>query len=251
VGACALWLILARERPEKHFLIKSDELALITAGMPPPDIAMSTAILRWRDILRQRSVLLLSLSYFCFGYVAYIFFTWFFSYLSTVRGLDLKSSGMYGTLPFIAMAIASPLGGYMSDRLAARFGGRRGRCIPASISMLFAGLFVALATQVADARLASVVLALGSGSLYFAQSAYWTLSADLGRQSAGSVSGVMNMGCQLGGVVVAQLTPFLAASLGWTGSFFIAAAVSFVGAFAWLFIDPNAVIDRPNQVPFE
>lgn len=246
VVACVLWLVLARERPERHYLVRSNELALINEGLPATDAAAPTSILRWRDILRQRSILLLSLSYFCFGYVAYIFFTWFFSYLSTVRGLDLKSSGIYGTLPFIAMAIASPVGGYISDRLTRRYDSRRGRCIPAALAMICAALFVALATQVADARLASLVLALGSGSLYFAQSAYWTLSADLGRESAGSVSGVMNMACQLGGVAVAQLTPLFAASLGWTGSFLIASVVALLGAVTWFFIDPKAVIARGN-----
>jgi ACS family glucarate transporter-like MFS transporter len=51
-------------------------------------------MLPWRAILRSPSVLALSASYFTCGYSAYIFFTWFFIYLSTVRGLDLKSSSL-------------------------------------------------------------------------------------------------------------------------------------------------------------
>jgi len=245
IVALAIWLLLARERPDTHPFVKPEERAYIEAGrgIASEGVASEARMLSWGAILASRQIRLLTLSYFCFGYVAYIFFTWFFTYLSSVRGLDLKSSGIYGMLPFIAMAIASSLGGYASDKLTARFGKRIGRCMPAAIGMALAGLFVALATQVADARLAAVVLALGSGSLYLSQSAFWTLSADLGKSSAGSVSGVMNMGNQIGGATVAQVTPIIAAGFGWNGSFLAAAIAAIVGAVTWLLIDPNATLD--------
>jgi MFS transporter, ACS family, glucarate transporter len=253
VVALGIWLLLSRERPEEHPFIKPDELAYIEAerGVGGEAAQPGASILSWGAIFSSRHVQLLALSYFCFGYVAYIFFTWFFTYLSTVRGLDLKSSGIYGMLPFIAMALASSIGGYASDKLAARYGKRIGRCGPAALGMAMAGLFVALATQVQDARLAALVLALGSGSLYLSQSAFWTLSADLGRSSAGSVSGVMNMGNQIGGATVAQVTPIIAASFGWTGSFMAAAIAAFIGAIAWLLIDPHGTLDgdaAPDRV---
>jgi ACS family glucarate transporter-like MFS transporter len=46
------------------------------------------------------------------------------------------------------------------------------------------------------------------------------------------------MGCQIGGVVTAALTPVLANSFGWTASFVITAGVALVGAAAWAFVDP-------------
>lgn len=253
IGVVALiaWLLIARESPAKHFLVKQAELDYITAGTAPavPGKTAANEVASWRSIIGNRQVILLSVSYFCFGYVAYIFFSWFFIYLSTVRGLDLKSSGIYGMLPFIAMAIASPVGGWVSDALTARFGRRIGRCAIAGIGMAGAAIFVALATQVADARVASLVLAAGSGALYLAQSAFWTLSADLGRSSAGSVAGVMNMGGQLGGVVVASLTPILAENFGWSASFLFTAALALVGAAAWLFIDPDTHLENASAAP--
>jgi ACS family glucarate transporter-like MFS transporter len=245
----AIWLLLVRDRPEDHRMVGKAERDHIDADKARVAQGVSHRLLPWRVILLNRQIQLLTLAYFCFGYVAYIFFTWFFTYLSTVRGLDLKSSGLYGILPFIAMAVASPLSGHISDRLAVRFGRRVGRCGPAALGMALAGLFVALATQVADARLAAAVLALGSGSLYLSQSAFWTLSADLGRESAGSVSGVMNMGCQIGGVCVAAITPIIAESLGWSGSFLCTAAVALVGAATWLFIDPSATLATGAEAP--
>jgi ACS family glucarate transporter-like MFS transporter len=115
--------------------------------------------------------------------------------------------------------------------------------------MFLSAVFVALATQVVDARLAAMVLALGSGALYISQSAFWTLSADLGRSSAGSVSGFMNFGCQIGGAAVAQITPIVAESFGWTTSFLVTSAACIIGAICWLLIDPNAEIAPSDAQP--
>ncbi|HTW33946.1 MAG TPA: MFS transporter [Rhizomicrobium sp.] len=239
VAALAVWLLLADETPRAHRWVKPAELSLIQAGLPRKSETAARAVLPWGAIILNRQIALLTLSYTCFGYVAYIFFTWFFTYLSTVRSLDLRASGIYGMLPFIAMAIASPLGGWVSDGLAARFGKRIGRCLLAALTMTLAAGFLVLAMSVDDARLAAVVLAGGSGALYLAQSAFWTLSADMGRASAGSVSGVMNMGCQLGGALVAVATPVIADRWGWSSPFLFTAAVSLLGALAWLLIDPG------------
>ena len=105
--------------------------------------------------------------------------------------------------------------------------------------MVAAGLFVAAATQVADARLAAVVLAGGAGALYLAQSAYWAMSADIGGRASGAAAGVMNMGAQIGGVVTASMNAVIAHRFGWSASFLSAAVVCLIGALLWLFIDPD------------
>jgi ACS family glucarate transporter-like MFS transporter len=246
VAALATWLLVVRDRPDGHRWVSPAELEHIRrSGEAAGDSTAraAAAATPWRGIFANRSIGFLTLSYFCFGYVAYIYFSWFFTYLATVRGLDLKSSGLYGMFPFIAMAIASPFGGWVSDRLATRFGARAGRCYIAAVGMGLSGIFIALATYVADVRLAAIVLAAGSGSLYLAQSAFWTLSADIGRRSAGTVAGLMNMGGQIGGVIVGVLTPVLAQSFGWAASFLFTAAVCIVGAIAWLFIDPETQLE--------
>jgi len=100
-------------------------------------------------------------------------------------------------------------------------------------------IFIAAALHVSTAAAASIILAAGAGSLYLAQSAYWALSADFGKGSAGSLSGFMNMGGQAGGAVAAITTPMIAAHYGWTISFMTAAGLCVLGAALWLVINPN------------
>jgi MFS transporter, ACS family, glucarate transporter len=241
LAAGLMWVLLVRNSPAEHKSISPAEKAYIEAGMPVRT-ASDGRTAGWLEILLNRHVAVLTFSYCCYGYVAYIFFTWFFKYLSDVRGLNLKSSALYATLPFVAMALASSFGGLVSDKLILRLGKRAGRCGVAGVSLLTASCFVWIATQVADARVAALVLAGGAGALYFAQSAYWAMSADMGGRSAGLVSGFMNMGSQLAGVLTASLTPVIANSFGWTASFAVAATVCLAGAVAWLFVDPFYVL---------
>lgn len=234
------WHLLARDTPQKHPLIKPKELAHIEAGIPPAQVSKGKTVLPWGTILRSKDILFISLSYFAYGYLAWIFFTWFFRYLNVARGMDLKSSAIFSMLPFLAMAGCSPLGGWISDVLTKRFGERIGRCGIGVVGLGAAAIFVALATQVESARLASVCLALGVGAQYLAQSSYWAVTANIAGPSAGSVSGLMNMGGQIGGALTSILTPFIKDHYGWTASFMTAAVLCAIGAISWLMVNPNA-----------
>jgi len=113
----------------------------------------------------------------------------------------------------------------------------------ASAAVPFAGLFVASGALAENARIASVILAGGAGTLYLAQSSFWSVTADLAGRSSGSVSGFMNMGAQFGGAVTLQVTPLIAKHFGWTASFLVAAALCLVGSVAWLFVNPQRTLN--------
>jgi len=241
IGVGFIWYLLARDAPRSHPWMGARELAHIEAGIP--DSQDPTRTIRtpgWSAIAGDRNLLTITASYFTVGYAAYIFHTWFFTYLTRVRGLDLKSSAIYSMLPFLAMAVGSPVGGWISDRIAVRYGKRAGRCGVAAMAMALGAVFLAAATQVASARLACMVLAGGAGALCLAQSAYWAVTADIAGRAAGAASGLVNTGAQVGGVITASLTPWIADRFGWTASFLVAAALCALGALAWLAVDPNA-----------
>ena len=238
------WFLLVRDKPRSHPFASTEEVKKIEAGIPAANHAEAPA-LSWRAILGSRNVWAVTASYFTFCYVTYIFFSWFFIYLSRVRGLDLKSSALYSMLPFLAMVGGALLGGWVADWITLHVSRRLGRCGVAAFGLLLASVFLALATQVESARVASIVLAGGAGAIYLSQSAFWAVTADIAGKSAGTVSGLMNMGGQLGGAVTASLTPWIAEHFGWTASFLTAAVVCLVGSFAWGLVRPDQPI--PSQ----
>ncbi|MBV8833689.1 MAG: MFS transporter [Acidobacteriaceae bacterium] len=244
-----IWYAVARNSPQQHPGVSEREREYIEHGKPE-DSSKAAGIEKaeWRSIFLNRDILMVTFSYFAYGYAAYIFFSWFFIYLSDVRHLDLKQSSFYTMLPFMAMAIGSPLGGWISDRLTKAAGKRVGRCVLACVGMAFSALFIALSAQVASAQVASLMLAGGAGALYISQSSFWSVTADVGGRSAGSVSGVMNMGGQFGGALTASLTPWIADRFhSWPPSFLTAAGLCALGALAWLFVNPDAKLASRAQ----
>jgi ACS family glucarate transporter-like MFS transporter len=238
-----VWFIWARDDPAQHSSVSASELEFIRQGVcAGKSNDKDQPLIPWSAILKSREVWGITLSYFTFGYVAWIFFSWFYIYLAKVRNLNLKASAFYAMLPFLAMAACCPLGGFISDRLTRKFGARVGRCYLAAVVILMAGIFLVMGSEVHGARLASVVLAGGAGALYLAQSSFWSVTAGLAGASSGSVSGFMNMGAQIGGMVTASLTPLIASRFGWTASFLVAAALCLFGAAAWMIVDPERAI---------
>jgi MFS transporter, ACS family, glucarate transporter len=242
VAVGLVWFLTATDKPEQHKSVSSSELGHIQAGLTASAPGTKAESLPWSVILRSKEVWLVTLSYFCFGYVAWIFFSWFHRYLFKVRGFDLKSSAFYSTLPPLAMVACSLLGGVINDKLTKLYGKRFGRCGIAAFALFLTAILLVLGSQSASARLASLVLAGGAGALYLAQSSYWSVTADIAGNRAGSTSGFMNMGAQLGGGVTAVLTPVIAQSLGWTYPFMFAAILSTLGALAWLLVDPRKTL---------
>lgn len=239
------WYFFARDTPEQHVSVSAAELEHIQAGRTvttPVTSKSGDGRISWGTILASKEVWAVTLGYFSFGYVAWIFFAWFFIYLRNVRGLDLKASASYTTLLFLTMAACSPLGGAISDKLTKLYGKRIGRCGIAVFALSLTAIFLVFGSQVQSARVASIVLAGGAGALYLSQSSFWSVTADIASGSSGSVSGFMNMGNQIGGALTASLTPAIAARLGWTVPFYVAAGLAALGAVAWLFVNPERTL---------
>ena len=234
-----VWYAMARDVPEEHPLVSADELKLIqeTRSTEGPQHAGAPA--SWRSAILNQNVIALTLSYFTFGYVAWIFFSWFFIYMAQVRGLNLKSSALVAMIPFLAMTICCLSGGLVSDALSKRMGLRAGRCGIAAVAFVITAVFLVVGSHVASPYMASAILGGGAGALYLSQSSYWAVSADIAGARAGVVSGVMNMGCQIGGAVTASLTPYIADKFGWNSAFVFAAVLSVAGGAMWLLVDPT------------
>jgi len=240
-----VWYFIARDTPEQHARISTSERSHILAAR---EVTVTTAgktrssRIPWSRLFASREVVALTLSYFSFGYVAWIYFAWLFIYLAQVRGLNLKASATYTMFPFVAMTIGCLLGGVLSDFIATRFGLRAGRSIVPGLALACTAVLLVIGSRAPDARSAALILALGAGVLYLAQSGFWAVAADIGRENTSVASGIVNMGGQLGGACTASLTPVIASHYGWTMSFVTAAVLALAGGIAWLAIDPRRQI---------
>ncbi len=242
VAIAAIWYVAARDTPEHYPRIRPAELQFIQEAREEGGAGTRVAARQtvpWARIFRSKDVLALTASYFACGYVAWIYFAWFYIYLAQVRGLDLRTSAAYSMAPFIAMTVGCLSGGVLSDWIANRFSLRAGRCVLPAAALAFTAALLVLGSRAEHAIAASILLACGAACLYLSTNCYWAVAADLAGEFAGVVSGIMNMGAQLGGACTASLTPLIASRYGWAMSFFVAALLITAGGLAWLVVNPQ------------
>ncbi len=193
----------------------------------------------WRKLAGNSTLRWLVLSYSCLGYVAYVYMSWFYLYLVNVRGFDVLRGGWFASAPFLAILIFCPLGGWVTDRLVSQHGVKHGRTVVGMGGMLLAGVAIAIGSVVSSPLLAIAALSLGAGWLYFTVGAYWASTTDLSTMRAGTLSGVMNTGANIGGAISPSLTPWLAAEWGWPVALCMAATIAVLGGLMWVRIDPS------------
>jgi ACS family glucarate transporter-like MFS transporter len=191
--------------------------------------------------LRQRSFWFLTASYTLQGYVGYVFVFWFFIYLVQVRKFELLNAAWLTTLPWILCLIVIPLGGVVSDRAVKRWGSTWGRrSIPMPSLVLAAGLLL-LGGHTRSPILAAASLTISTALVLVAEGPYWASMTQISGPHSGTGGGVMNFGCNLGGVISPVVTPWLASRLGWESALALAAILAIVAAALWLGINIDPV----------
>ena len=239
-----LWFWLATDRPDEHPRVNAGEAALIRGHAPVPSESEAAAPVPWKAFVRTSSVWWLVLSYTCFGYVAYVYLSWFYLYLVEVRNFSVLRGAVFAASPFIAMTVLCPIGGWVTDRLSEGFGVNKGRPWVGAGGMALAAVSIVAGAAIEHPFIALAFLSLGAGWLYFTIGAFWSSTVDLSKAHAGTMSGMMNTGANLGGTLSPTLTPWIANEFGWTVALGVAAVMAFIGAVCWLGIRPADGLTR-------
>src|SRR5215813_6364715 len=182
--SAGVWYWLARDRPGQHPWVNSAELRYITQTSEESSPAHGQTVepVPWRTLVGNKDLWCLTTAFFTVGYIAYLYFSWFYLYLVNVRGFSVVSGGLYGSLPFLVSAITAPIGGWVSDRLSQRYGKRIGRCRLGMVSLLLAACWICVGAAATNPYLAVLFLSLGAGSLFIAAPVYFATTIDLAKR---------------------------------------------------------------------
>ena len=191
----------------------------------------------WWKLLKNRGLLLLTLSYGAVGYFQYLFFYWMNYYFETVLKLPETRSRAYAAIPPLAMAVGMPLGGWLTDRLEHAFGPRRGRKIIPMIGMLSGAGLLILGVFASDPAWIVTWFALALGAVGTAEGAFWVTAIELGVRRGGSSAAILNTGGNAGGMLAPVLTPWIGQLFGWGYAVGLGAMICLLGVFFWLGIE--------------
>src|SRR5262245_31077304 len=168
-------------------------------------------------LLKNRSVLGITLGYFAYDYVWYVFQNWLPNYLEKERKFTKFEMGVLNAMPLVAMSIIILISGALSDWLIRRgYEEKRVRKIFIVIGMSICCLIVP--AGLVEDRMTSVwLLTISLSGLGIASPNTWTLTqAVSSKQIVGTISGIQNFGGNVGGILAPLLTGFIAH---FTGSF--------------------------------
>lgn len=233
-----------RDDPRKHKSVNAGELAIL----PPADRVSAThGPVPWGTFLRSKTVWLLWAQYFFLSYGWYFYITWLPTYLKEARHLDSKYSALLGGIPLFFGGLGSLFAGTIANWFARQTGSvTASRRWLAGTGFAGAAICLLISLQLQSPLLAMLVMGLASFSNDLAMPPSWSTCMDIGGKFSGTLSGSMNMMGNLGGGLAPLAVGYILfySHQNWAITFYVSAAVYFLGVFCWMFIDPVTPLDR-------
>jgi MFS family permease len=237
-----------RDNPREHPSVNEAEKAML----PPPESAITShGPIPWGRFLRSKTVWLLWGQYMCLSYGWYFYITWLPTYLQEARGATLEKGALLAGIPLFFGGLGSIFCGYLSTYLERRTGAvkavRRGL---AGIGFFGASLCLALSVHIADPVWAIVAMGFASFANDLAMPPSWGACMDVGGKYVGTLSGSMNMMGNLAGGMGPLAVGYIldATNQNWAITFYVSAAVYFLGIFCWIFLDPVTPLDEEQTM---
>lgn len=232
----AVWFWYYRDTPAEHKSVNAAECELIQAGLGAASRVRKSV--PWRRILSSPQMWMICAMYFCYAYNVGVYLTWFPKYLSDQRGFSLQKMGLYASLPLLAGTLGDLCGGWVSDILARRLGDiKKARRMVAIVGFLLAAVSIVMASLTPDPLRSVYYSCLAMLGLELTVGVSWAVTIDIGGESAGSVSALMNTFGNTGGATASVLTGYLVQAAGWNLPFLIVAGLSVVAALLFTRID--------------
>ncbi|MEM6769421.1 MAG: MFS transporter [Bacteroidota bacterium] len=236
----AAWWFAFRDTPEEQQQLSDAERNEIIQTRQQEDPSEATGI-SWSVLAGSKNMWSVVLQYFCSNFTFFFALTWLFPYFKDTYNLSALDAGWYTSAPFIAGAFGNWVAGGMIDKIFRGGNLNLSRKLPAIIGFSLAALGLIGCVFASSAPVAVIAISVAIFGADMTLPPSWTLCVDIGRRSAGAVSGTMNMAGNLGSFLTALAFPYLTAWLGGANAFFyVAAGLNVIAIFLWLRVRADA-----------
>lgn len=243
----AVWYLLSRSRPEEHPLISAAELEFIKSERSV-NTTKTAVKAPWSSFISRTDFWAVGMQYFFATFSINLFLVWLPTYLQEAKGFSLTHMGIAASFPWLAICVSVLSGGALSDYLLRRTGSlmiSRGAIAIFGCVMFFIGM---VATVLTDSPVGTVVwLTVAMGFLGLPVVTSWAITADKGREFAGSLSGWMNLWGNMGGVIAPVLCGWIAQTFGWNSALLFSLAPVSLSIICWFLIKPNQPLKQKGE----
>lgn len=241
-----IWYLVFRNKPEEYRFIGEKEKNHILATRQPPSSVKSS--LPFRSIMKSKNMWLAMGQYIASNFTFYFTLTWMYPYLKERFELGGIEAGFYSSVPLLAGALGNWFSGWLVDYLYRSRNITISRRVPAITGFVLAAAGIILMMLAQSPQVSIIYLSLAIFGADMTLSPSWSFCIDIAKESAGAVSGTMNMAGNLGAFVTIIAFPYL---LAWTGNhqvfFYVCAALSLLAILMWLFMNPRIPVVNEIQ----
>ena len=197
----------------------------------------------WNKILRNRQFWTICAMYFFYAFGSWFFFSWFPTFMELGRGFAKSELTYAVAVPFIMSMIGNITGGYLTDKISAKYGLKVGRKALGTSSLAISAVCMFLAAFIPGKMAVFVFLSLCFGIFDLMLPSAWALCIDLGKQHAGAISGAMNTFGNVGGFFCGILFGYLVQASGnYNLPLYMIAGMLLISAVLFSFINPEKPI---------
>jgi ACS family D-galactonate transporter-like MFS transporter len=239
--------VMYRNSPSDVPRVNPEELAYIRGAASTTPEAPQQRAVPWGQIFASPDIWLLTLAYFAYGYTFWIYITWLPTYLTEARHLAFGALALAVTVPLAGGVPGDLVGGWLSDEIYKRTGSLNlARRTLIAVSFIGTVVFIVPALFAGNVALAIILFALAMFMLECAVSNCWAVAMDLGgRNFAGTVSGFMNTGFGVAGILSPLVFGILVDRTGsWRAGFMVGSTLLILGAIIILFVNATRQVGR-------
>ncbi len=246
VAFAIVWFVYFRDTPEESSHLSDEEKTLIVQGRQQPSVGEVENI-PFLTLIRLKAMQLAMAQYICSNFTFYFTLTWMFPFIKQKFSMSVVEASLYTSIPLIAGFLGNVISGIFVDVMYRNGYGKYSRRIPAMIGFALASFGMVMVTMSNTPITAVIFLSIAVFGADMTLSPSWAFCIDVGKKHAGAFSSTMNMAGNLGAFVTIIAYPYL---LKWTNSqlpfFYVAAGLSFVAIFIWMFMssDEKLIPDR-------
>jgi len=232
VVGCAslLWVVWwgfnFRDNPADHPRITKEELAVLPEYRQFKDRPK----VPWMPLFKR--MMPVTITYFCYGWILWLFMSWIPQYFLHSYHLDLKKSALFAASVFFAGVLGDALGGMYSDHLLRK----TGNLLIARRNVIVTCMLLTLASMIPlmfvhDLTISVVCLSLGFFFIEFTIGPMWSIPMDIAPKFSGTASGMMNTGSALAAIISPVVGGWLIDKTGsWELPFTVSMALMLLGA---------------------
>jgi sugar phosphate permease len=243
-----VWAVLFyfwfRDHPRDKAGLNEAERELLR---PNEGLAGGHVHLPWRTFIHSRQVWMLCLQYAFLSYGWYFYITWLPTYLTQARHMEITAGAVLGGLPLLLGGLGSLVCGFVSAPLQRLTGSvTKTRRLMAYMGFTGASGLLLLSTRLEDPLLAMLAMGFASFSNDLVMPGSWGACMDVGGKYAGTLSGAMNMAGNIGGALSPMMIGYMLkwTHNNWDFTFYVSAAVYFMGVFCWMGLDPVTPLEE-------